>query len=82
VTQLVKHSSALKIIKTIIDLCRNLNLECVIEGVETQAEMNKLVQVKARYIQGYLFARPMPGDEVLAFLADEGGRLALARAAG
>jgi len=82
VTQLVKHSSALKIIKTIIELCRNLNLECVIEGVETQAEMNKLVQVKARYIQGYLFARPMPGDEVLAFLADEGGRLALARAAG
>ena len=82
VVQLVKHSSALKIIKTIIDLCRNLNLECVIEGVETQAEMAALVQVRARYIQGYLFARPMPGDQVLPFLADEAGHLALARAAG
>lgn len=78
VVQLVKHSSALKIIKTIIDLCRNLNLECVIEGVETQAEMTKLAQVRARYIQGYLFARPMPADEVLPFLANETDRLALA----
>ncbi len=77
VVQLVKHSSALKIIKTIIDLCRNLNLECVIEGVETQAEMNKLSQVRARYIQGYLFARPMPAEDVLPFLADEAGQLAL-----
>jgi diguanylate cyclase (GGDEF)-like protein len=82
VVQLVKHSSALKIIKTIIDLCRNLNLECVIEGVETQAEMAKLLQVKARYIQGYLFARPMAAEEVLPFLAEEGSRLARARAAG
>ncbi len=80
VVQLVNHSSALKIIKTIIDLCRNLNLDCVIEGVETQAEMAKLSQVRARYIQGYLFARPMPADEVLPFLADESGRLALALA--
>ncbi len=82
VVQLVKHSSALKIIQTIIDLCKNLNLECVIEGVETQAEMAKLTQVNARYIQGYLFARPMPAADVLPFLADEAGHLALARAAG
>ena len=80
VVQLVKHSSALKIIKTIIDLCRNLNLDCVIEGVETQAEMAKLSQVRARYIQGYLFARPMATEDVLPFLADERGRLALALA--
>ncbi len=80
VVQLVKHSSALKIIKTIIDLCRNLNLDCVIEGVETQAEMAKLSQVRARYIQGYLFARPMAAEDVLPFLADERGRLALALA--
>ena len=80
VVQLVKHSTALKIIKTIIDLCINLNLECVIEGVETEAEMAKLSQVRARYIQGYLFARPMPADEVLPFLANEADRLALALA--
>ncbi len=71
VTQLVRHGSAIKIIKTIIDLCRNLELDCVIEGVETRAELNKLMQVRARYVQGYLFARPMPAEAVLPYLETE-----------
>lgn len=74
VVQLLQHSSALKIIKTIIDLCRNLNLDCVIEGVETQTEMNKLAQIRARYIQGYLFSKPMLAEEVLPWLHDEAAR--------
>ena len=78
VVQLVKHGTTLKIIKTIIDLCRNLNLDCVIEGVETQDELNSLRQIRARYIQGYVYSRPMPADEVTNYLAAEGARLALA----
>ncbi len=74
VTQLVKHGSALKIIQTIIDLCRNLRLDCVIEGVETERELTQLLQVKARYIQGYLFARPMPAEQVAGYLAAEATR--------
>jgi EAL domain-containing protein (putative c-di-GMP-specific phosphodiesterase class I) len=75
VVQLLQHNSALKIIKTIIDLCRNLNLECVIEGVETEAEMHKLTQIRARYIQGYLFSKPMPADQVLPWLQREADRV-------
>ena len=71
VTQLVKHGSAVKIIKTIIDLCRNLHLDCVVEGVETEAELVQLLQVKARYIQGYLFARPMSEADIAGYLASE-----------
>jgi len=76
VVQLVSHPSALKIVKTIIELARNLNLDCVIEGVETEAEMSKLRQVKARYVQGYLFAKPMAATEVATWLAAEPTRLA------
>ena len=71
VTQLVRHRSAIKIVKTIIDLCRNLDLDCVIEGVETRGELNKLIQVRARYVQGYFFARPMPAEAVMPYLAAE-----------
>ena len=81
VIQLLKHDSAQKIIKTIIDLCRNLNLDCVIEGVETQAELAKLRQVRARYIQGYLFSKPILADDVLAYMAAETMRLGEARRA-
>ena len=74
VVQLLQHNSALKIIKTIIDLCRNLNLDCVIEGVETQSEMNKLAQIRARYIQGYLFSKPMLAEQVGLYLQAERAR--------
>ncbi len=76
VDQMLKHDSSLKIIKTIIDLAGNLNLDCVIEGVETQAELAKLLQVRARYIQGFLFARPMLAEDVLPYMAAESARLA------
>ena len=82
VVQLLEHGSALKIIKTIIDLCRNLNLDCVIEGVETQAEMNKLAQIRARYIQGYLFSKPMLAEQVLPYLRTEAARIHAALKAG
>ena len=82
VVQLLQHGSALKIIKTIIDLCRNLNLDCVIEGVETQAEMNKLAQIRARYIQGYLFSKPMLAEQVLPYLQHETSRIHAALEAG
>ncbi len=78
VAQLVRHRSAIKIVKTIIDLCRNLDLDCVIEGVETQGELAKLIQVRARYVQGFLFARPMPAEAVMEYLdaeAAQAGRI-------
>ncbi len=71
VVQLLKHDTAVQIIKTIIDLCCNLDLDCVIEGVETEAEMIRLTQVRARYVQGYLFGRPMPASQIAGYLADD-----------
>lgn len=75
VTQLLKHDSARKIIKTIIDLCGNLNLDHVIEGVETDAELDHLRDIGARYIQGYYFAKPMRADEIAAYLKTEKTRI-------
>lgn len=77
VVQLVSHPSALKIVKTIIDLARNLNLDCVIEGVETETELDRLRQARVRYVQGYLYARPMSADAVVGWLRDEARRLAI-----
>ena len=82
VMQLLKHDSAQKIIKTIIDLCHNLNLDCVIEGVETPAELARLRSVRARYIQGYLFSKPLSAEGVTDYIAAENRRLDASRAAG
>jgi diguanylate cyclase (GGDEF)-like protein len=51
-----------QIIKSVIDLCRNLGLACVVEGVETDAQREILNFLGARVMQGYLFGRPAPAD--------------------
>ena len=81
VVQLLKHDGASKIIKTIIDLCANLNLDCVIEGVESPAELAKLRQIRARYVQGYLFSRPLNAEQISDYILAEEIRLLTDRAA-
>jgi predicted signal transduction protein with EAL and GGDEF domain len=51
-----------QIIKSVIDLCRNLGLACVVEGVETEAQCEILTFLGARVMQGYLFGRPTPAE--------------------
>ena len=56
-----------KIIRSVMDLCRNLGLECVVEGVETESQCKILTALGGRVMQGYLFGRPMPADAMFAF---------------
>ena len=51
------------ITKTIIDMAHQLNLRVVAEGVETEAELEFLVQHKCDEVQGYLFSCPLPTQE-------------------
>tara|TARA_R110002051_G_scaffold68434_6_gene123532 strand:- start:117589 stop:119562 length:1974 start_codon:yes stop_codon:yes gene_type:complete len=71
VTPLLKDASASKIVRTIINLGHSLDLDCVVEGVETQAELNLLKDMQARYIQGYIFGKPMEADLVAPYLDAE-----------
>ncbi len=55
------------IVKTIIAMANALNLRVIAEGVETQAQYNFLSQLKCDKGQGYLFARPMPCEDMIRF---------------
>ena len=52
-----------------IGLGHDLGLKVVAEGVETEAQYRFLREEGVDACQGYLFARPMPGEEVAAFWA-------------
>jgi len=52
------------IVKTMIDLCRNLGISCVFEGIETESQLKTLVELGGTIMQGYLFGRPMLGEQV------------------
>ncbi len=47
-----------------ITMAHRLGMQVVAEGVETEAQRNRLLELHCDYGQGYLFAKPMPGEEV------------------
>jgi len=57
-----------EIVRTIITLARNLGLEVVAEGVETEHQNKQLKALGCDFGQGYLFSRPLDGEAVPAML--------------
>lgn len=60
--------SAATIVKSIVSLGHNLGLDVVAEGVETPSAVTRLSMLGCQYAQGFLFARPMPVDELVDYL--------------
>lgn len=55
--------------KTILLIARQMHLEVVAEGVETEAQLTWLKHNGCHHFQGYLFGRPQPVTAFLARLA-------------
>jgi EAL domain-containing protein (putative c-di-GMP-specific phosphodiesterase class I) len=71
-----KKSTA--IVKTILMLGENLDIEVVAEGIETIEELDLLHSLGCKTGQGYLFSRPIDAETAEEFLrqgADFSGRL-------
>ncbi len=70
------------IVRSVIDIGRNLGLETVAEGVESQEIWDQLLAFGCDQVQGYHVARPLPANATGLFLAERtaGRRLALAAA--
>ncbi|MBE9397091.1 EAL domain-containing protein [Pontibacterium sp. N1Y112] len=56
------------IIRTIIDMAHNLNLKVVAEGVETDEQYTFIKQYNCDLVQGYLFSKPVPLNELALML--------------
>lgn len=56
------------IVKSTIELAHSMGLSVVAEGVETDRALQWLDQNGCDLIQGYFISRPLPNDELLAFL--------------
>jgi diguanylate cyclase (GGDEF)-like protein/PAS domain S-box-containing protein len=53
---------------TIIGLCRNLGLQVIAEGVETEQQREFLARQGCHRYQGYLFCRPLPLEQLETFM--------------
>lgn len=68
IQKMIEKKSDLAIVRSIIDLCKNLGIVVVAEGVENIETINKLCELQCDVAQGYFFARPMSADELMANL--------------
>jgi EAL domain-containing protein (putative c-di-GMP-specific phosphodiesterase class I) len=57
-----------EIVRTIISLAQNLDLDIVAEGVETPEQQQLLFEMGCTHAQGYLYSKSMPAESVLTFL--------------
>jgi diguanylate cyclase (GGDEF)-like protein len=65
----VTDERALGIVATLLQLAAALEIDVVAEGVETAEQLEVLRRLGCRSAQGYLWSRPVPGDEFVATLA-------------
>jgi diguanylate cyclase (GGDEF)-like protein len=68
VGELAVDPSAEAIVRSVLDLARNLHLSVVAEGVEDRRTWEHLRTLGCDMAQGYFLARPMPFDDVLMWL--------------
>jgi EAL domain-containing protein (putative c-di-GMP-specific phosphodiesterase class I) len=47
-----------------------LNLTTIAEGVETRAQLKKLIDLRCDMVQGYLFSKPISVDDFTQLLHD------------
>ena len=63
--------TVLSITISAIELARKLGIEVVASGVETKAQSKILLDQGCAFQQGYLFSKPVPAAEFMAFLSKQ-----------
>lgn len=68
-----RDSQDTAIVRSVVTLAKTLNLSITGEGVETREQEALLLALECERGQGYLFARPLPADDVARLLETEAG---------
>ena len=76
VTPIVRSEPQRRLVQSIVDIGRSLDIEIVAEGVETMEHARLLRDIGCTILQGYAFAKPMSGEDLERFMSERMKRLA------
>lgn len=68
VQTMVKEPASREVVRAIMALADNLNLEAIAEGAEEQEQVEALKLLGCRWVQGFSFYRPLDSDKMLTLL--------------
>ena len=69
---MLEDSTHLAVIHAVIGLGHTLGLTVVAEGVETAEQAQALTLARCDELQGFLYGRPMPADELARWIGARG----------
>jgi diguanylate cyclase (GGDEF)-like protein/PAS domain S-box-containing protein len=70
ISLMTEETESSEIVRTILLLAKNLNLDVVAEGIETLAQQDILKDLNCDYGQGYYFSRPLTVEPAKQFIED------------
>jgi EAL domain-containing protein (putative c-di-GMP-specific phosphodiesterase class I) len=71
VAKMVTSPYQAALVRSTVQVAQTLGLHVVAEGVETQAQAEALAMQGCHAAQGFLFSRPMPAGDVMAWWAPQ-----------
>lgn len=57
---LVRNEKAKEVLRSISDICKRIGISMIVEGIETEDQLNLLKEMGCYGVQGYYFSRPIP----------------------
>jgi EAL domain-containing protein (putative c-di-GMP-specific phosphodiesterase class I)/GGDEF domain-containing protein len=70
IIDLDKNPKNAVLVKTIIAMAQNLNLDVLAEGVERIDEVKTLADLGCHKIQGYFYSKPLPAEALLDYILE------------
>jgi PAS domain S-box-containing protein/diguanylate cyclase (GGDEF)-like protein len=70
---MLKDPAIMTLVSTIISMAHSLRLKVVAEGVDAEEQAEVLDRLGCDQLQGYLFSKPLPFDDITALLGPEAG---------
>lgn len=58
----------LVVLKNTVAMLKDMNMEIVVEGIETQEMLDFFTELRCDFIQGYFFSKPIPKPEFVSFI--------------
>lgn len=64
------QSKSIGILQAIVNMAHLIGLKVIMEGVETQKQVDLMQRIHCRYAQGYYYYKPMPEEEFFKLLTN------------
>jgi diguanylate cyclase (GGDEF)-like protein/PAS domain S-box-containing protein len=68
IREITRNAGDERIVNSIVELAKGFGLKTTAEGVEDAASLSIVRRAGCDAVQGFYFARPMPGDDFVAFM--------------